>query len=303
MTDLDLTTLRLFVAVCETGNMARAAEQAGMVGSAVSKRLAQLEATVGTPLLLRRRHGVEPSVAGLTLLEHARGMLASAARIEHDMAAYTSGLQGKVRIVASATAMAEGLVDDIAAFLNQPAHRAIQVDLEESNSPATVRAVSEGSASLGVCWSATGLGRLDSRPYRADHLALVVPQGHVLAGRKSVRFAETLDYEHVSLPLNSSIQLLLRREAARLGKSFNHRVVVGNYEAALLVIRAGLAIGLVPRELTALYGQSFALTTVPLTESWTRRQFVTCFRDENSLTAAARLLLDTLTQRAATANI
>ena len=43
MRDLDLTTLRLFIVVCETRNIARAAEQANIVGSAISKRLAQLE--------------------------------------------------------------------------------------------------------------------------------------------------------------------------------------------------------------------------------------------------------------------
>ena len=48
MRDLDLTTLRLFVAVCETGNIARAGEQASIVGSAISKRLSQLEAQLGT---------------------------------------------------------------------------------------------------------------------------------------------------------------------------------------------------------------------------------------------------------------
>ena len=53
MRDLDLTTLRLFVAVCDAGNIARAAARASMVGSAVSKRLTQLEAQLGTQLLAR----------------------------------------------------------------------------------------------------------------------------------------------------------------------------------------------------------------------------------------------------------
>ena len=74
MRPLDLHTLKLFVAVCEHRNIARAAEQESIVGSAVSKRLAQLEDTVGTPLLVRKRHGVAPTPAGETLLEHARAM-------------------------------------------------------------------------------------------------------------------------------------------------------------------------------------------------------------------------------------
>ncbi|MGH6637496.1 MAG: LysR family transcriptional regulator, partial [Polaromonas sp.] len=111
MRDLDMTTLRLFATVCETRSIARAAEQASIVGSAISKRLAQLEDTVGTPLLVRRRRGVEPTPAGESLLEHARTMLASAERIERDMAAYAQGVRGQVRILATASVMAESLAD------------------------------------------------------------------------------------------------------------------------------------------------------------------------------------------------
>src|SRR3546814_13717094 len=80
MRDLDLITLRLFVAVCELRSIARAGEQSNIVGSAISKRLLALEETVGVKLLIRRRHGVVPTPAGETLLEQARAMLTSADR-------------------------------------------------------------------------------------------------------------------------------------------------------------------------------------------------------------------------------
>ena len=51
MRDLDLTNLRLFVAVCDHRNIVRAAAEAHLTASAVSKRLAHLEAQIGTPLL------------------------------------------------------------------------------------------------------------------------------------------------------------------------------------------------------------------------------------------------------------
>ena len=55
--------LRLFVYVCETRNIARAAGHANLVGSAISKAIAQLAGTVGVKLLQRRKHGVEPPAA------------------------------------------------------------------------------------------------------------------------------------------------------------------------------------------------------------------------------------------------
>ncbi len=53
--------------------------------------------------------------------------------------------------------------------------------MEERVSPEIVRGVREGLASLGVCWDAADLGTLQSRPYRSDHLCMVVPAGHPLA--------------------------------------------------------------------------------------------------------------------------
>ncbi|MBC5767213.1 LysR family transcriptional regulator [Ramlibacter albus] len=294
MRDLDLTSLRLFVSVCETGNIARAGERANIVGSAISKRLAQLEDTLGTPLLTRKRHGVAPTAAGQTLLEHARAMLASASAIERDMGAYAAGARGQVRILASASALAESLADDIATFLHEPAHANIQVNLEERVSPDIVRGIRDGTASIGVCWDAADIGTLQARPYRTDKLAMVVPRKHPLASRKSVRFEEILDYEHVSLPVNSAVQVMLQREAARVGKVFRYRVVVNNFEAALRVVRAGLAVCLVPKEVAEIYATMYELKIIPLSEPWAERRFIIVYRDEATLTPAAQLLVDHL---------
>lgn len=298
MRDLDLTSLRLFVAVCETGNMVRAGQRANIVGSAISKRLAQLEAHLGIPLLMRKRYGVRPTVAGQTLLEHARAMLESAARIEADLRNLAAGTRGQVRVLASVSAMTESLADDVARFLARPAHRAIQVDLEERVSPEIVRGVREGMASLGVCWDAAEAGDLQTRPYRRDHLCLAVPRGHPLARRRKVRFAETLAFEHVSLPINSAVQVRLKQEAAALGEAVRHRVIVTNFEAALRVVRSGLAISVIPRELALPLAKTYDLCLVALDEPWATRQFIVCFRDEPSLTPSARQLLEHLAQAA-----
>ena len=298
MRDLDLTTLRLFVAVCEQRSIARAAEQAHIVGSAISKRLAQLEQDVGTPLLVRRRRGVEPTPAGEALLEHARSMLVTAQHIERDMAAFAQGVRGQVRILASASALAEHLADDVASFLNDPAHQDIQVQLEERISPEIVRGVQDGIASVGICWDAADVGSLQWRPYRSDHLAIVVHPSHPLAKRRRVKFEDTLAYAHVSLPTSSAVQVLLQRAAALKGQAINYRVVVSNFEAALRVVRANLAISVVPREVAEPYCSSYGLKVLALDERWAQRRFILCFRDEQGLTPAARMLVDYLAAQA-----
>ena len=302
MRDLDLTTLRLFVSVCETGNMRRAADEASMVASAVSKRLAQLEDTVGAQLLLRKRHGVAPTPAGETLLQHARSMLMSARLIERDMAGHAAGLQGRVNVLATASVMAESLADHIARFLKEPAHRNIQIDLEERISPEVVRGIREGVAALGICWDAAETGLLHTRTYTHDHLCVAVRNDHPLAQRESVHLADTLDYEQVIMPIHSAVEVMLQREASLLGKRLMHRVIVTNFEAAMRVVRADLAIAVVPREVTPLHAQAWGLKILPLIEPWAKRRFVLCHRGEDTLTPAAQLLLEALAAYAAEEN-
>lgn len=304
MRDLDLTTLRLFVAVCDARSIAKAGEQANMVASAISKRLAALEDTVGTQLLIRKRRGMEPTAAGQTLLEHARGMLASSELIARDMASYAGGTRGQVRLLATASVMAESLADDVAVFLKMPQHKDIQIDIEERLSTEVVSGVLSGSASLGLCWvgqHAADLRGLQSRPYRSDHLSIVAHSAHPLAELHSVRFEQTLDFEHVSLPVTSAVQVMLQRAAAELGRSVKYRVIVANFESALRVVKANLAISVVPKEVALPYALAHNLKVIALEESWAERHFAISFKDELVLTPAARLLLAHLQTCAATA--
>ena len=61
---IDLTSLQLFVAVCELGSIGRAAEREFIAASAVSKRLSDLETAVDTALLYRHSRGVTLTPGG-----------------------------------------------------------------------------------------------------------------------------------------------------------------------------------------------------------------------------------------------
>ena len=298
--DLDVKTLRLFVAVCECRTIARAAEQEHIEPSAISKRIAQLEGELGVELLMRGRRGVQPTAAGIALLDHARNVLFTIDRIVDDAAAFSAGIQGNVRLVATASAIAEALLDDIAAFMRVPANRNIKIDIEERFSRDLVRQISEGSASLGICWDSVDLQGLRHCPYRRDRLGLAVPAGHPLGERASVAFAETLDAEHVGLPPSSSVHAMLQRAAARQGRSIAYRVIVSSFDAALRVVAAHLGVSVVPLEV----GRRSALDirVVPIEDAWAERRFAICFRDLESLPPASQRLVEHLQLRAASAD-
>lgn len=294
MRDIDLKTLRLLVSVCEHGNMGRAARKEHIEPSAVSKRIAQLESDLGVPLLIRSRRGVQPTPAGQALLEHARSMLFTMDRIAGDIAAFGSGLKGSVSVCASASAIAEALLDDIASFMRQPEHQNIRVNVEERTSSELADRLRDGLASVGVCWDNVNLDGLQWRPYREDRLVLAVHPGHPLAGRREIAFADSLDYEHVGLPSSTAGYTMFQRAAASAGRTISYRAVVSNFDAAFRVVAADLGISVVPAEVGLGYERMMQVRLIPLTDAWARRRFVVCFRDFDALQPAAQRMVEHL---------
>lgn len=298
MRDLDLKSLRLLAAVCDHQNIKLAAAQEHIEPSAISKRIAQLEANLGTQLLVRGRRGVQPTAVGQTLLEHARAVLFTMERIQADVTAYGEGVFGHVRLVASASAVAESLLDDISAFLREPDHGGIRVDIEERLSTDVVRMVREGSASIGVCWDSVNQTGLSHRAYRTDELTLAVPIDHPLAKLKKVRFDQTLDYDHVGLPPATAVYSMLHRAAARAGRVLSYRIVVSNFDAALRVVTARLGISVIPRQVARMHEKQGQVAVVALSDAWAKRRFAILFREEASLAPAAKQMVDFLAGRA-----
>jgi DNA-binding transcriptional LysR family regulator len=296
--DIDLKTLRLFVAVCDCRSMARAAEQEHIEPSAISKRVAQLEDDLGVELLMRGRRGVQATPAGLALLEHARNVLFTMDRIVADAASFSGGLQGHVRLIATASAIAEALLDDIASFMREPDNQNIRVDIEERVSRELVREVRDGNASLGVCWDRVDFEGLGQVPYRRDRLALAVYAGHALAGRSSVRFEETLAFDHVGLPPSTAVHTMMQRAAARAGRAVSYRVIVSSFDAALRAVAADLGVSVVPIEVGRRSAVGADVALVPMSDAWAERTFAICFRRLDALPAASQRLLSHLRARA-----
>lgn len=292
---IDLTSLQLFVAVCELGGIGRAARQEYIAASAVSKRLSDLEAAVGTPLLQRRSRGAAPTPAGESLLHHARAVLFGLERMQGELSEYAEGVRGHVRMHANLSAIVQFLPEDLGAFART--HSQIKIDLQEHLSPAIVQAVAEGAADLGICNLPTHneTSGLQSRPYRSDRLVVVTPHTHPLAQRATVRFTEVLAFDIVGLHAGSSISLAMRAAAAQAGRPLRQRIQVTSIDAVCRMIDNGLGVGLLPDRAFALMQSLGTLAAVPLDEPWARRELSLVARDFDTLPASARLLAEQLT--------
>ncbi|RYX97718.1 MAG: LysR family transcriptional regulator [Comamonadaceae bacterium] len=299
---IDLTSLQLFVAVCELGSIGKAAEREFIAASAVSKRLSDLEATLDTTLLYRHTRGVDLTPAGESLLHHARSVLFSLEKMQGELSEYADGVRGHVRINASISAIVQFLPEDLGAFIRR--HPEVKIDLEEHLSTEVIRAVQEGAADVGVCNTANGEGDLQTLPYREDKLVLIVPRGHALCqagANAAIDFADALDFDQVGLHSNSSIYLAMRQAAAEVGRTIKLRIHVTGLDAMCRMIHNGLGVGVMPERAFELMHGVGELESIELTNPWARRQLQLVARDFSTLPVTARLLVDHLTQQTAPA--
>ncbi|MCO7642851.1 LysR family transcriptional regulator [Pseudomonas sp. S 311-6] len=297
MWKIDPVTLRLFIAVCEEGSIARASEREFIAASAISKRIADIEATYGIVLLTRGQRGVSPTAAGETLLRHARYLMRSLDRLHGELQQHATGLRGRVRILANVSSIVEFLPEELSDFMLANPH--IQVDFEEKFSPDVIRGVADGQADLGIFRESDTLDTqsLQTMPYRQDHLAVVVTADHPLAGYDTLRFEDTLDYEHLGLSLYATINNKMQKMAERLGRVLLCRTNVSSFDPAFRLVHSGVAIGIFPREAVGRYAALYDLRVIPLTDDWARGRFLICIRDQDSLTLPTQRLLSHLLAR------
>jgi DNA-binding transcriptional LysR family regulator len=292
----DLTSLRLFVAVCETNSIAKAAEREAISPSALSKRISDLEKSFDTVLLDRWQRGVTPTAAGEALVTHTRQLLESLSRMHSEVSEYGEGIRGHVRVLAIPTAIAEFLPEQLAAFLQANVH--IGISLEERVTAEVLRGVENGMADIGICRDLLSVPDLEIWPLGCDRRVVVANANHPLTHKQSVTLEETLDFEHVELSQKASLLTVFNRAADDLSRELRVRLNVPSFDAALRVIHSGLAIGIFPVEVVRRFDRLYNLRMIPLSEEWATQKFVICTRRGRSSSPAARHLLEYLRAKA-----
>ena len=74
--NLDVDQLKTFLAIAETGNFTRAAEDVNKTQSAVSMQMKRLEETIGRPIFARDGRGIRLTSDGERLVDYARRLVA-----------------------------------------------------------------------------------------------------------------------------------------------------------------------------------------------------------------------------------
>jgi DNA-binding transcriptional LysR family regulator len=96
-----IASLALFARVVQHRSFSAAAREAGLAKSAVSRRIAELERTLGVRLLHRTTRTLSLTEEGVRVHEHARALVASADAVQDVVGVATGAVRGTLRLNAT----------------------------------------------------------------------------------------------------------------------------------------------------------------------------------------------------------
>ncbi|MYU14454.1 LysR family transcriptional regulator [Streptomyces sp. SID8361] len=188
MIELETRELEYFIAVADELHFSRAAVRLSIAQPALSKAIRRIETRLGVPLFVRSSRHVELTPAGEALREHGRHALNAVSAAVRN-ARRAADTQAHLRLVLKPGGDAGLLSGILAEYAHQPDAR--RVDILFSGPADRTDFLRDGRADVGLLFAPfDDLDGLAHETLHSEERVAILPSGHRLAGRASVRMSD-----------------------------------------------------------------------------------------------------------------
>ncbi len=238
---MELSQLRIFQAVAETGSVTRAAEQLHRVPSNLSTRLRQLEEQLGVELFHRERQRLQLSPAGKVLLDYAGRMLAL-----HDeaFAAVQGGQPAGEFILGSMYSTAAIHLPALLARYHK-AYPAVNLQVQTAPSGELLEGLLAGRLDAALLDGPLSLSGLDGVPLCEETLVMITEPDHPpvrsardVAGRPVFTFRKGCSYR-------MRLEAWYAHDHAAMGRAME----IESYQSMLACVVAGSGVALMSQSM------------------------------------------------------
>ncbi|HXZ08443.1 MAG TPA: LysR substrate-binding domain-containing protein [Paraburkholderia sp.] len=196
--DLKIRQVEAFRALMQRHTVTRAAQALHVSQPAVSRLLADFEASVGFTLFERQQGRLVPTAEARVLFEEVERAFVGLDRIAHAAQQISAMRRGSLRVAGSPAVALELLPSVVTAFIR--AHPGVDVTLLAHSASTVVGLVASGHCDVGfvaeaIPHPAVRLERLTHAPMRC-----IVPLGHPLAKKRQVKPEDLRDEPFISFP-------------------------------------------------------------------------------------------------------
>lgn len=240
-----LQSLIYFKCVATYENMSRAAEELHITQPALSKSIAQLEASLGIQLFDRHGRSIKLNRYGRFFLERAEQILADYERAKEDLAHLIAPGYGEVSVGFMHTLgmqIIPALMTDVRAIYPE-----MKFQLTQSNSSVLLEKLENRELDVCLISSLDYRDNVHWEKLWAEQLYLIVPTDHPLANKVSVKLADFVGEPFISIKkgnsLRRTVDLLYKQAGYTLHPAFEGEEV----HTLAGLVESGLGVSLIPQ--------------------------------------------------------
>jgi DNA-binding transcriptional LysR family regulator len=256
--------LEYFLAICETRNLARAAEGIGVTQSALTRSLQRLEAHMGAQLFVRAPRGVELTPIGTALRARAEKARVTLTDAETEVAQLAAGKIGKVRIGVGhvvARVVSKSLFQR---FIKE--RPAAQVQFHVAFNAELFELVEAGNLDFAVCGLLETPPTLLFRELLKTELSVIVRTGHPLTKINHPTIRHLAAFRSAAPSAGVPARQMVEQVLIRFGLgSRPHAIETNSWEAILEAVATTDLFSLAPRG-DALHGWTSRLVAISIPE-------------------------------------
>lgn len=285
---MDVPLLKAFAAVADAGSVSRAAEMLHLSQPSISKRIAELERQLGTPLFDRVGRNLSLTDAGRTLLPYAHRTLQQIEDGRRALSHLGDTVGGRLSIGTSHHIGLHRLPPILRSFTQR--YPDVDLDIHFMDSEVACEAVLAGKLELGiVTLPLQKLLHLEQKLIWPDPLGVVVAPSHPLAALKKPRLADLAAWPAVLPDEATYTHRIVKRELEKHGLTPHIRLATNYLETLKMLAGIGLGWSVLPLSMV-----DDDLHPLRIPELHMHRDLGIVWHERRTLSVAAMRLMDEL---------
>ncbi len=244
---MQLHQLRYFIAICEEGNMSRAAVRLFVAQPSLSEQVRKLEQELGTPLFVRLPRRLVLTPAGETFRVHAMRILEEVDLVQSHIDEVSAQSGQEIRVGVLPTLGSRLFPTVIAAF--RRTNPGVRIELREENSSLAVKhLLTERELDVGVLRLDGKLpSHLEASFFLREPLVALVAPDHLLARGGEVSLEEIADEPFLTLKAGYGLRELVMNVLKEAGVTPNITVEVSQLDFLIGLVEAGMGLTMLPQ--------------------------------------------------------
>jgi LysR family nitrogen assimilation transcriptional regulator len=237
---MELRSIQYFLQIADEGSITRTAHKLGVTQPALTRHVQQLEAELGTPLLVRLPRGVRLTTAGRDFLEYARRIDLEVARAKEHVHGIAETPRGRVVIGTSPT-LAPLLLPGCIARTRQQCPL-VTLRVMEGFSPQLLDALLTGRLDVAVMTNPPRSRALSLTPLFSEPLVVLAPAG--ARGRTSP--FSVVELSRTPIIVSAGMRAVIDEQLASFGAQLRIEAEVDSVEAIRRLVVAGMGTTVMP---------------------------------------------------------